>query len=96
MRYRTLCIVALCSEAVLYLIGLHLERSNASLGEGIAIAITQMPGSRVAQLLFGTSASLALLDTVMFVIQTVLFSLVLCALKFSKNRLTAMLAGSEK
>ena len=88
MRDLKLWAVAIVVEALLLAIGIHLERSNASLGAGIALALTQLPGSYLANFIVSSAAPLWLFDAVMFTIQTAVFGTGLHVLKFLRNKVT--------
>jgi hypothetical protein len=84
MRDLKLWVVALGVEAVLLAIGTHLDRTNTSLGAGIALALTQLPGSYLSELVVSNTAPQWLFDMLMFIVQTLVFGTVLHVIKFLK------------
>ena len=86
MRDWKIWIIAFVVEVVLLAIGLYLAGTNASLGDGILIALTQLPGSYLSEILLWETATniWAYMFTAIF--QTLFFGTVLHAAKFVKNK----------
>jgi hypothetical protein len=75
MRSVIVWIAAICVEGILYALGNYLERTHASLGAGIAVGLTQLPGSFIGDLVLPRSSPLWLFDLVMCGVQVVAFSI---------------------
>ena len=69
--------MALLTETAFLLLGYYLEYTNASLGTGIAVGLTQLPGSYLSGLLVSTASTLWLFDILMYVIQVLVFGIAL-------------------
>lgn len=88
MRDCKLWYIAFGLEGVLLAIVLHFDRANASLGAGIMLALTQLPGSYLSELMVSNTAPQWLFDLLMFSIQTLLFGAALHLIKFVKRKVT--------
>ena len=78
--------VAITIEACLYIVGTSAESSGVSVGGGIALALTQLPGSYVARILVPSWTPLWCFDVVMFVTQATVFAGAIYSALFIKGR----------
>lgn len=77
MRNRTLWCIAFSLELMLMCVGLYLEHANATLGEILLPALTQLPGSFLSVQLLPETIPPYWLYVLTFILQTVFFSMVL-------------------
>lgn len=87
MRDWRLWFIAFGSEGILLAIVFYFDRTNVSFGAGIALALTQLPGSYLSELMVSNTGPQWLYDPLMFSIQTLLFGATLHLAKFVKGKI---------
>ena len=75
-------------ELVLTAIGLYLDRTDASLGDGILIGLTQLPGSYLSGALLWENATAVWYYVMTILFQTALFGTVLHVVQFVRSKFT--------